>query len=355
MHFHGVDILNGCQLQFTKTIFGKSSQIKKKIYFFILYCTTAFAVYSSCHRLPRFSEELLLYLCNTALFNVSCGTKEPVQSADAVTFIDKWLDISCSKCFSHTEKQNAWILLEFILAAIVFNQSIIHSIIQIGQNFHANNNFHENKTFPSNELFSLQSYLPCRPGDICFMPLCCGNYQWPERKQALNGSKVAVLSKISIQRSMLSVWRTDFFFFFNGNDDKMFQGWLSSDFLENTEAPNVMHPKSNNLTVHSAQILYAVSVQLPENKRWRKAEKEAFPFFVWTCFLQECWKSVYHMSSQLLRALTTGHVCHFARAAHMSDSLFACPRVVCVRVSHSCKMTRRWSRKKVLQRRTAPF
>lgn len=27
------------------------------------------------------------------------------------------------------------------------------------------------------------------------------------------------------------------------------------------------------------------------------------------------------MSLQLLRALTTGHVCHFARAAHMNDSL----------------------------------
>lgn len=71
----------------------------------------------------------------------------------------------------------------------------------------------------------------------------------------------------------------------------------------------------------------------------QKSRKRSFLFFLLICLLffvclTKCWKSVQHMSSQLLRALTTGHVCRFARATHMSDSLFPPPLVVAC-VSHS--------------------
>lgn len=65
------------------------------------------------------------------------------------------------------------------------------------------------------------------------------------------------------------------------------------------------------------------------------------------------------MSSQLLRALTTGHVCHFARAAHMNDSLSPLFVSASSCLSYSHKMTHRRSLAggagTVLQQCDAPF
>lgn len=147
------------------------------------------------------------------------------------------------------------------------------------------------KTFPFNELLSRQSDLPRRLGDIYFMPLWCRNDQCPERKQALNSSKVAAPFE-SIQSSMLSLWQTDFFL--NSNDKMFVVGWAVISLrtlkyrmwcIQKTTMDNLTFcPNSER-----SQCLTS------RGQKAQKSRKRSFLFFLflfWFVFLRECWKSV---------------------------------------------------------------